>query len=113
MKRAISTLEATFITTGTLYLKETIKEFSKELFERGNDILNLIKKRHISIASDDREEFRLAWNNFLVEIKSLELDAKLHLVLEKKKSNKLLQFLMGLLRMIDRLFSFIEACRTG
>ena len=89
-----------------------IKEFSKELCERDNDILNLIKKSHISIASDDREEFRIAWNNFLVEIESLELDAKLQFVLEKKKSNKLLQFLIGLVHMIDRLFSFIEASRT-
>ena len=89
-----------------------IKEFSKELCERGNDILNLIKKSHISIASDGREEFRIAWNNFLVEIESLELDAKLHFVLEKKKTNKLLQFLMGLVRMIDSFFSFIEASRT-
>ena len=89
-----------------------IKEFGKELCERNNDILNLIKKNHISIASDDREEFRIAWNNFLVEIESLESDAKLHFVLEKKKCNKFLQFLMGLVRMIDRLFSFIEASRT-
>ena len=56
------------VNIATLFLKETIKEFSKELCERGNDILNLIKKSHISIASDDREEFRIAWNNFLVEI---------------------------------------------
>ena len=88
------------------------KEFSKELFERGNNILNLIKKSHISIASDDREEFRISWNNFLVAIESLELDTKLHFVLEKKKSNKLLQFLMGLVHMVDGLFSFIEASRT-
>ena len=43
MKRAISTLEATFINITTLFLKEMIKEFSKELCERGNDIL----KSHI------------------------------------------------------------------
>ena len=72
----------------------------------------MIKKSHISIASDGREEFRIAWNNFLVEIESLELDAKLHFVLEKKKSNKLLHFLMCLVRMIERLFSFVEASRT-
>ena len=42
----------------------------------------------------------------------MELKEKIQMTIEKRKDNKTLQFLMGFVRLVKRLFTFIEAVRS-
>ena len=107
MKRAVSTLESTVITIGILVLDEVITDYPDVV---DNEIVTLLKAARESI--DDLLKLSLAWEKFCKQINGLDLREKIQMTIEKRKGNKTLQFLMGFVCLVKRLFTFIEAVRS-
>ena len=49
---------------------------------------------------------------FCEQVDGMELKEKIQMTIEKRKDNKTLEFLMGFVRLVKRLFTFIEAVRS-
>ena len=105
MKYAVSTLESIMITIGILVvLDEVITDYSDVV---DNEIVTLLKAARESL--DDSLEFTLAWEKFCKQIDGLDSREKIQMAIEKRKDSNTLQFLMGFVRLVKRLFTFIEA----
>ena len=95
------------ITIGILVLDEVIADYPDVV---DNEIVNLLKVARECL--DDSPEFTSAWEKFCEQVDGLELKEKIQMTIEKRKDNKTLQFLMGFVRLVKRLFTFIEAVRS-
>ena len=104
MKHAVSTLESTVINIGILVLDDVITDYPDVV---DNEIVTLLKAARESL--DDSLEFTLAWEKFCKQIDGLDLREKIQMTIEKRKDNKTLQFLMGFVFLVKRLFPFIES----
>ena len=47
-----------------------------------------------------------------MKLESLDIKEKVNTVIEKRKENKILQFILGFCQLVERLFIFIESIRT-
>ena len=105
MKRALAALEPTVITISIMLLKEIVIDYKDELSSKGDTLLKFIDEFRSAILngekfSVDHSSFLLTWKYFCNEIESLDLDGKVKHVISKRKENKVLQFLMGFVRML-------------
>ena len=97
MKRAISTFESTYIAMNTLLLKEVFADYHQELLEDRTELYTLIMK----IESDNVQFVKLIWNSLSMKLESLDIEEKLNTVIEKRKENKILQFILGFCRLVE------------
>ena len=74
-----------------------------------NEIVNLLKVARESL--DNSPEFTSAWEKFCEQVDGLELKEKIQMTIEKRKDNKTLEFLIRFVRLVKKLFTFIEAVR--
>ena len=54
----------------------------------------------------------MSWSAFCTKLDDLKLREKIEFTIEKRKENKTFQFLLGFVRLVKRLFTFIEAVRS-
>ena len=108
MKRAISTFAATYIAINTLLLKEVLADYHQELLEDRSELYTL----RDALESDNVQFFKSIWNSFSMKLESLDIEVKVNTVIEKRKENKILQFILGFCRSVECLFIFIESIRT-
>ena len=73
-------------------------------------LVNLLKVARESL--DNSHEFTLAWKAFCNQLDEMKLKEKIQMTIKKRKDNKTLQFLMDFVRLVKRLFTFIEAVRS-
>ena len=114
-KRAIVALEPTIIAISTLLLKEMMIDFNDELCTTGDSFLKFIDELRTAIFGGrckvDTSTFA-HMEEVLHSIQSLDFDNKLQHVISKSKGNKVFHYLMSFMRIVGRLFTFIEAPRT-
>ena len=100
MKRAIA-----------LLLKEVFADH-QELLEDRTELYTFIMEIREALESDNVQFLKLIWNSFSMKLESLVIEEKVNTVIEKRKENKILQFILGFCRLVKRLFIFIESIRT-
>ena len=117
MKRALSTLEPTVIAIGIMLLKEMVCDNKDDLSAFDEQLSNLLCTGRSTLDSYDttspnHQDFTKVWNTFCDQINAIELRQKLDFTIAKRRDNKTLQFLLGFVRIVKRLFTFIEAVRS-
>ena len=110
MKGAISNLESTVITIGIMLLKEVVTDDNEAL---NDDLENLLHSTRNSLdGKDGSPEFASSWSAFCTKLDDMKLREKIDITVSKRKENKTFQYLMGFVRLVKRLFTFIEAVRS-
>ena len=61
---------------------------------------------------DGSPEFASSWSAFCTKLDDMKLREKIDITVSKRKENKTFQYLMGFVRLVKRLFTFIEAVRS-
>ena len=103
-------LSNTVITIGVMLLKEVIVD-NDDAFD--DELASLLHAARSSLeGAENSPEFISVWTSFCSHVDEMKLGEKIEMTIEKRKDNKTLQFLFGFVRLVKRLFTFIEAVRS-
>ena len=90
MKRANSTHGATVIAITTLLFRVLMSSHKDKV----NILLILLTTLSLHVEENDYDQFRLSWVILNNELESLNIDAKMLLLIASQKNNRLMQILV-------------------
>ena len=93
-----------------MLLREVTADDNESLNDELEDLLH--STRNSLDGKDGSPEFASSWSAFCTKLDDMKLREKIDITVSKRKENKTFQYLMGFVRLVKRLFTFIEAVRS-
>ena len=111
MKRAIEAHEATYLAFNYILLRSIVTRYPQEFAQISTDLFTLTKMARKNI-EDDNFNLGNTIERLMLELSKIDFLQKYSQFDVDKQSNFTYRFLMVYIRMVQRLFTFIEASRA-